>query len=160
MSMPGSRRSRPKRSVSMLTALALAGLVAGGAGDKLVSFHIDGDRIDGPLTGHAGDPARGRALVLDVHVSTCLLCHAGPFPEQPFQGTVGPSLAGVGDRLSEGQIRLRLADAAAVNPQTVMPNFYTVTGLTRVGRAFVGRPVLDAGQIEDVVAFLSTLRTP
>ena len=98
--------------------------------------------------------------MLDLHGSTCLLCHAGPFPEQRFQGTIGPSLAGVGDRLSEGQIRLRLVDASVANPETVMPRFYAVTGLTRVAPAYAGRPVLEAEQIEDVVAFLTTLRAP
>ena len=73
---------------------------------------------------------------------------------------MGPSLAGVGLRLSEGQLRLRLVDAAAVNPETIMPSFYRVTGLTRVARAYEDRPVLEADQIEDVVAFLATLRTP
>ena len=158
--MPGSGRSRPRRLARRTLALALATTLIAAAGEPLVPFCIDSDRIDAPLTGHEGDPARGRAIVLDLHGSTCLLCHSGPFPEQRFQGSIGPSLAGVGARLSEGQIRLRLVDAAAANPETVMPSFYTVTGLTRVGHAFEGRPVLDAGQIEDVVAFLTSLRTP
>lgn len=132
----------------------------GGAGEALVPYRVDADRIDAPLTGHVGDPVRGRAIVLDLHGSTCLLCHAGPFPEQRFQGTIGPSLDGVGDRLSAGQIRLRLIDASVVNPDTVMPRFYATAGLTRVARAYAGRPVLEAEQIEDVVAFLTTLRAP
>ncbi len=141
-------------------ATALAALLACGAGEALVPFRVEGDHIQASLTGHPGDPARGRALVLNLHVSTCLLCHGGPFPEQHFQGTIGPSLAGAGSRLTEGQLRLRLVDAASANPDTVMPSFYTTTGLTRVGRAYEGRPVLDAAQIEDVVAFLTTLRAP
>ena len=136
-----------------------AALLLGGAGE-LVPYRVEGDRINASLTGQPGDPGRGRAIVLDLHGSTCLLCHAGPFPEQRFQGTIGPSLAGVGDRLSEGQIRLRLVDASVANPETVMPRFYAVTGLTRVAPAYAGRPVLEADQIEDVVAFLTTLRAP
>lgn len=132
----------------------------GGAGEALVPYRVDGDRIDAPLTGHPGDPARGRAIVLDLHGSTCLLCHGGPFPEQRFQGTIGPSLTGVGDRLSAAQIRLRLVDAAVVNSETVMPRFYATAGLTRVAQAYAGRPVLEAEQIEDVVAFLTTLKAP
>ena len=155
--MPGSARSRQRRSVSALAAVAV---LVGGAGEALVPYRVDGDRIDAKLTEHAGDPVRGRAIVLDLHGSTCLLCHGGPFPEQRFQGTIGPSLAGVGDRLSEGQLRLRLVDAAAVNPETVMPRFYATDGLTRVAKAYAGRPVLEAEQIEDVVAFLTTLRGP
>ncbi len=160
MPTPGSNPSPRKRLAKRIAAALLAGLLACGAGEALVPYRVIGDRIDASLTGRPGDPTRGRAIVLDLHGSTCLLCHGGPFPEQPFQGSVGPSLAGVGLRLSEGQLRLRLVDAAAVNPETIMPSFYRVTGLTRVARAYEGRPVLEADQIEDVVAFLSTLRTP
>ena len=152
--MPGSRPSHPKRSASLL-ALAL---VLGAAG--LVPYRVDGDRIDAPLTGHLGDPARGRALIIDQRTSTCLLCHAGPFPEQRFQGSIGPSLDGVGDRLTPAQIRLQLVDPTIVNPETPMPRFYATTGLTRVAPAYAGRPVLEADQIEDLVAFLSTLKAP
>ncbi|MDT7950861.1 MAG: sulfur oxidation c-type cytochrome SoxX [Acetobacteraceae bacterium] len=157
MPMPGSARSRPKLSAS---ALLFVAVVAGGAGEALLPYRVDGDRIDAPLTGRPGDPARGRALLLDLHGSTCLLCHSAPLPELHFSSTIWPSLAGVGDRLSEGQIRLRLVDASVVNPETVMPRFYAVTGLTRVAPAYAGRPVLDAAQIEDLVAFLTTLRAP
>lgn len=133
-------------------------LLLGGAG--LLPYRVDGDRIDAPLAGHPGVPANGRALMLDQRTSTCLLCHAGPFPEQRFQSTIGPSLAGVGDRLTPAQIRLRLVDATRVNPETSMPRFYADTGFTRVAPAYAGRPVLDADQIEDLVAFLSTLKAP
>lgn len=142
--MPGSRRSHQRLSASFAVAL-----LVGGA-----------DSIEMPLDGQIGDSTRGRAIVVARQVSTCLLCHAGPFPEAEFQGDIGPSLAGVGNRLSRGQLRLRIVNAAAVNPETVMPSFYTTTGLTRVGRQWQGRPVLDARQIEDVVAFLATLRDP
>jgi len=143
----------------MVGAAAMA-LLAGGASEPLLPYRVDGDSIMAPLTGHAGDPAHGRAIVLDREVSTCLLCHGGPFPEEHFQGTVGPSLSGVGARLSEGQLRLRVVNAAVVNPETVMPSFYTVAGLTRVGRQWQGKPILSADQIEDVVAFLVTLGAP
>ena len=133
-------------------------LFLGGAG--LLPYHVDADRIDASLTGRPGDPVSGRTLMLDQRTSTCLLCHAGPFPEQRLQGTVGPSLTGVGDRLTAGQIRLRLVDATRVNPETSMPRFYVDIGLTRVAPAYAGRPVLDAEQIEDLVAFLSTLKAP
>lgn len=116
------------------------------------------DSIPDSLTGARGDPVRGRALVADRQAGLCLLCHSGPFPEQPFQGDLGPDLRGVGTRLSEGQIRLRIVDASRANPATIMPPYFRTEGLSRVARAFRGRPVLSAGQIEDVVAFLLTLK--
>ena len=121
-------------------------------------YRVVGDAIPDSLTGTPGDPARGRAIVADRRVGLCLLCHAGPFPEERFQGDLAPDLAGVGDRLSEGQLRLRLVDSRRLDPTTIMPSYYRVDGLARVGAAWRGRPVLSAEQIEDVVAFLVTLR--
>jgi sulfur-oxidizing protein SoxX len=110
-----------------------------------------------PLAG-PGDPARGAAIVQDRALSACLLCHAGPFPAPHLQGTIGPRLNGVGSRLTEGEIRLRIADPARVVPNTVMPGYYLTEGLNRVGRQWQGKTILTAQQIEDVVAFLVTLR--
>jgi L-cysteine S-thiosulfotransferase len=119
---------------------------------------VEGDAIPAPLTGAPGDAARGRAIVANRQHGLCLLCHAGPFPDEPFQGTLAPDLAGAGSRWSEGQLRLRLVDGWRLNPDTVMPSYYRVDGLARVGPAWGGRPVLTAEEIEDVVAFLATLR--
>jgi L-cysteine S-thiosulfotransferase len=116
-----------------------------------------GDAIPESLTGAPGDAVRGRALVVD-RSSTCILCHNGPFPEQSFQGDVAPSLAGTGRRWSEGEIRLRLVDASRLNAATIMPSYYRIDGLNRVGRSWQGKPILTAEQIEDVVAYLVTLR--
>jgi len=119
---------------------------------------VVGDAIPASLTGAPGDPARGRAIVVDRQVGLCLLCHSGPFPEQRFQGDLGPDLGGVGARLSAGQIRLRIVDPARANPATLMPAYFKTEGLERVAPAFRGKTVLSAQQIEDVVAFLVTLR--
>ena len=116
------------------------------------------DTLPSSLTGAAGDADSGRKIVLDRHVGLCLLCHSGPFPEERFQGDLAPSLAGVGSRLSAGQIRLRIVDAGRVNPQTIMPPYYRKEGLTRVAPSHLGKTVLTAEQIEDVVAFLVTLK--
>jgi sulfur-oxidizing protein SoxX len=116
------------------------------------------DGIPQSLTGARGDPARGRAIVTNRHVGLCLLCHSGPFPEERFQGDLATNLTGVGSRLSEGQIRQRIVDPARLNPATIMPAYHRTEGLVRVAPAFRGRPVLSAEQIEDVVAFLTTLR--
>ena len=119
---------------------------------------VVGDAIPASLTGASGDPARGRAIVVDRQVGLCLLCHSGPLPEQRFQGDLGPDLGGVGARLSAGQIRLRIVDPARANPATLMPAYFKTEGLERVAPAFRGKTVLSAQQIEDVVAFLVTLR--
>jgi sulfur-oxidizing protein SoxX len=118
-----------------------------------------GGAMDMPLTGEPGDPVRGRQIVENRQLSACLLCHSGPFPAPHLQGNVAPSLDGVGLRLTAGEIRLRLVDPAKLNPDTMMPSYTGVDGLTRVGRPWVGKPVLTAQQIEDVVAFLATLRS-
>ncbi|XYD12583.1 sulfur oxidation c-type cytochrome SoxX (plasmid) [Methylobacterium sp. NMS12] len=128
------------------------------AGEGLVPTAIVGDAIPESLTGAPGDAARGRAIVVDRTRGLCLLCHTGPFPEERFQGNLAPDLADVGGRLSSGQLRLRLVDGRALNPETIMPPYYSLTGLTRVGRAWQGRPILSAAEIEDIVAFLATLR--
>jgi sulfur-oxidizing protein SoxX len=119
---------------------------------------VVGDAIPAPLTGAAGDPARGRAIVVDRQVGLCLLCHSGPFPEQRFMGDLAPDLSGVGARLSAAQIRLRIVDPGKLNPATIMPSYYKTEGLQRVAPAFRGKTILTAQQIEDVVAFLATLK--
>jgi len=96
--------------------------------------------------------------VASRQVGLCLLCHSGPFPEERFQGEIAPSLNGTGSRLSEGEIRLRLVDPARANPKTIMPAYYKTEGLRRVAPAYRGKPVLSAEQIEDVVAYLVTLK--
>ncbi|WP_295646564.1 sulfur oxidation c-type cytochrome SoxX [uncultured Methylibium sp.] len=119
---------------------------------------VVGDAIPSPLTAAPGDAARGRAIVADRRVGLCLLCHSGPFPEEPFQGDLAPSLAGAGSRLDAGRLRLRLVDSRRLNPASLMPSYHRADGLQRVGSAWQGRPILDAQQIEDVVAFLMSLK--
>lgn len=121
--------------------------------------HAGTDRIDAPLTDMPGDPARGRAVVASRTTGLCLLCHAAPIVEERFPGDIGPDLAGIGARLTPAELRLRVADAAAVNPDTVMPSYRRTEG-TRVGRAWSGRPILTDQQIEDVVAWLAEQRAP
>jgi L-cysteine S-thiosulfotransferase len=115
------------------------------------------DAIPASLTGAKGDAARGRAIVANRQVGLCLLCHSGPFPEERFQGNLAPDLKSAA-RLTEGQIRLRIVDSARVTPQSIMPAYYRAEGLARVAPAFRGKTVLTAQQIEDVVAFLVTLK--
>jgi sulfur-oxidizing protein SoxX len=142
----------------MAAALLAFAASAGHGQDALRSYRVVDDAIPDSLTGAKGDAARGRAIVVNRQVGLCLLCHSGPFPEERFQGTLAPDLTGTGARLTEGQLRLRVVDASTVNPATIMPPYYRVHDLTRVAAAFRQRPVLTAEQIEDVVAFLTTLR--
>jgi sulfur-oxidizing protein SoxX len=139
--------------------LAVAAFALPGTADAqaLRSYAVVGDAIPDSLTGKPGDAARGRALARD-RSSTCILCHSGPFPEEKFQGDLAPGLAGAGSRWSEGQLRLRLVDASSLNAATIMPSYYRVDGLDRVGPAWRGKPILSAEQIEDLVAYLATLR--
>jgi sulfur-oxidizing protein SoxX len=123
----------------------------------LRAYTITAEGIPDTLTGAPGDAARGRALVLE-RSSTCILCHSGPFAEARFQGDLAPSLAGAGSRWSASQLRLRLVDASRFNAQTIMPSYYRIDGLARVGPNWRGKPILSADQIEDIVAFLATLR--
>jgi L-cysteine S-thiosulfotransferase len=134
--------------------LALPGLAAA---TELRLYAVAGDAIPQSLTGTAGDVARGRELVVE-RSSTCILCHNGPFPEQKFQGDLAPDLSGSGNRWSEGQLRLRLVDASRLNAETIMPSYYRLDGLQRVGTPWRDKPILSAEQIEDVVAYLASLR--
>jgi sulfur-oxidizing protein SoxX len=161
---PGSKPSRWKllaRSAPSVAgtwlALAAFALPCAASAQALQPYAITGDAIAESLTGKPGDAARGRALIVN-RTSTCILCHSGPFPETKFQGDLAPSLAGAGSRWSESQLRLRLVDASRLNPATIMPSYYRVDGLVRVGAAWRGKPILSAEQIEDIVAYLSTLR--
>jgi L-cysteine S-thiosulfotransferase len=142
-----------------VAAMALAITAAGAqTQETLRPYAIVGDAIPESLTGSRGDPARGRKIVANRHVGLCLLCHTGPLPEERLQGTLAPDLGGAGARWSEGQLRLRVVDASRVNPDTIMPPYYRIDGLRRVAPSFRDKPILSAEQIEDVVAFLATLR--
>ena len=153
--MPLARSAIQIAAIGLSAALLAQPRPAGA--QTLRPYAIVGDAIPDSLTTAQGDAARGRALVID-RSSTCILCHSGPFAEVKFQGDLAPGLAGSGSRWSEGQLRLRLVDASRLNAATIMPSYYRVNGLNRVGPAWRGKPILSAEQIEDIVAYLVTLR--
>jgi sulfur-oxidizing protein SoxX len=128
------------------------------ADEVMRPYTVIDDAIPVSLTGAPGDPVRGKAIVVSRQTGLCLLCHSAPLPEEKFQGTIGPDLKGVGSRNTEGQLRLRIVDPRIFNPDTIMPAYYRRDGLERVAPAFRGKTVLTAEQIENVVAFLMTLR--
>ena len=152
-----AHRSRIARIVaSGLVATAHIAAAADPAPDALVPYRVVADGIPEPLA--SGDAERGKALLAARDPANCVLCHAVPDASIPFAGNVGPPLAGVGARLSTAQLRLRVVDNIRVNSQTIMPSYYKVAGLERVANPFRGKPILTAPQVEDVVAYLGTLR--
>ncbi len=139
--------------ITLGAAVASGPAVAQGVTD----YRIDADAIAAPLVaGLAGDAARGRAIAGNREQGGCVLCHA--IAGEPVSGNIGPPLAGVGARLTAGQLRLRIVDSTRINAQTPMPAYHRVEGLTQVAPAYRGKPVLGAQEVEDVVAWLATLR--
>ena len=128
-------------------------------GNMMIAYEVvDGFSIPEPLTDQPGDPANGRSVAIHRQKGNCLACHVMPIPEQSFHGEIGPDLNGVGSRYDEGELRLRIVDAKVINPDTIMPAFYRVTGFHLVLADFEGQPMLTAQEVEDVVAYLQTLK--
>ena len=146
-------------SIGLVVTAATSGLAQAQQQGAVRPYVVSGDAITPSLTGSVGDAARGRAIVVNRQLGLCLLCHTGPFPEERNQGSMAPSLGGAGARWSEGQLRLRVVDAQRLNPQTLMPSYHRSDALAQVGTPWKGKPLLTAAQVEDVVAFLLTLRT-
>lgn len=139
--------------------MMLAGASAGRAeAPGTMAFEIVGDAIPRSLTGAPGDAGRGRDVAFGRERGNCIACHVLPGPDARSHGNVGPSLQDVAARLGEAQMRLRLVDSRRLNPASVMPSYYRVDGLARVAKAYAGKPVLTAQEVEDVVAYLMTLR--
>jgi sulfur-oxidizing protein SoxX len=123
----------------------------------LVTFTVVDDAIPQPLTATPGDAVRGRALALDRSKGNCVTCHELPVSAD-FQGNLGPPLTGLAERYAIGELRLRVVDSKRVNPESNMPSYYRVEGFTGVRRDWTGRPMLTAQEVEDVLAYLMTLR--
>ena len=125
---------------------------------NLVKFVINKGAIAKSLTGKPGNAASGRKLAINRKKGNCLACHVMPIPEQPFHGEIGPELKGVAGRLTEGQVRLRIVDPKTLNGSTIMPAFYKNTGLLGVLKKFKGKSILSAAEVEDIVAYVMTLK--
>jgi len=145
----------PERLAAAILLTLLQILVAGaaGSGPTLPSLAT-------PLTAVPGDPVRGRQVVRDINKATCLICHAMPIPEEPDPGNIGPDLAGVGSRFTAAELRQRVVDASVANPGTVMPPYYRRDGLYRVLDRYKDETVYTAQDVEDVVAYLLSLKGP
>ncbi len=144
---------RRRTALALVAACQLAACAAGGG---TAGHRIDGDGISAPLDGLTGDADRGRARLMARDPANCVLCHA--VPGAPLAGDLGPSLAGVGRRFTTAELRLRVVDLRRVVPQTIMPSYYRTEGLNDVAPEYRGRAILDAQAIEDIVAYLGTLR--
>ena len=138
-----------------MVALAAASAAVQTRSQGQVAYKVDGDEIREPLAPR-GDAARGRSVVVKPDAGACLLCHA--VPGERVSGNLAPTLAGVGARLSLGQLRLRVVDSMRLNPDTPMPSYYRMEGLNQVAAAYRGKTILSAQQVEDVVAYLATLQ--
>jgi sulfur-oxidizing protein SoxX len=129
------------------------------AGDTDPSYAVvDGYTIPEPLTETPGDPVMGRKWVINRKLGNCLSCHQMPIPEEQFHGETGPALYGVGDLYDAGELRLRIVDPKVLNPYSMMPAFYKTEGLNRVMKGFEGKTILTAQQVEDIIAYLMTLK--
>jgi len=151
------RRCAIRTAVTLAAAVLLPGAAAS-SGGGLVPFAVVGDAIPTPLDARDGVAERGLGLMSDRRGGNCLICHKVSQSNEPFQGEIGPPLDGIGKRLSPAQIRLRIADPIRLNPATPMPSYYRVDRLVNVAPEYRGLPVLDAQQIEDIVAYLSSLK--
>jgi sulfur-oxidizing protein SoxX len=144
--------------------LATALLLASGAAlademkDVSKTYTIVDNTIPKSLTGTPGDPVNGRKVVISRKKGNCLACHEMPIPEQQFHGRISPDLADVADRYTQAELRMRVVDPKVLNPDTIMPAFYKNAGLHRVMKKFQGKTILSAQEVEDVVAYLMTLK--
>jgi len=123
-----------------------------------VQFDAVSGSIDKPLTDQPGDATRGRALVLSRQTGLCILCHNGPFPEEYFQGNLAPELGQSASRLTAWQLRAHLVAPQRFNPDTIMPSYLNSDGLIKVAGQYRGKSILAEQDIEDIVAFLLTLK--
>ncbi len=136
----------------------LASLIAGDVLAALVEFRVVGDGIPQALTSVPGSVERGRALVIAHDNANCIVCHSLADPGVRVSGSIGPALDGVGRRLSAAQLRLRVVDSLRVTADSAMPSYYRITGLNRVAEMYRDQPILDAQQVEDIVAWLAQLQ--
>ncbi|MFM8554906.1 MAG: sulfur oxidation c-type cytochrome SoxX [Betaproteobacteria bacterium] len=111
-----------------------------------------------PSVGAPGDPVRGRALVADRQQGLCLLCHSAPVGDPRQQGNLAPPLDGIGSRLSEDQLRLRIHDSRRINRESLMPAYGVADPAPAVAAPWRGKPIFNPQQVEDVVAWLATLK--
>lgn len=157
------------QKILVLTVVA-ASLGAAAMAETLpndVSWAEDGS-ISESLTGTPGNPDEGMVIMTTNALGNCVACHAiAAMPDVPFQGNIGPQLDGAADRWTEAQLRGIVVDAKHTFPDSFMPGMYKVGPFIRPGIAYTAKPpekpediqpILSAQQVEDVVAYLMTLK--
>ena len=152
----------------LLAATVISACVAGVAGAEVVApadVNYEDGAVATSLSGMQGNPDEGRIL-MNKGAGNCIACHqVTALSDLPFHGEIGPPLDGAADRWTEAELRGIVANAKVMFEGTMMPSFYKTTGFIRPGDAYTGNaaegelePLLSAQQIEDVVAFLMTLK--
>lgn len=152
------------RTITAIAGLCLANAAAAQEVAPVDVSYDDMGAIAVSLSGAPGDAVAGQEVMTTRALGNCVACHQVSALDAAFQGNVGPSLDGTGSRWDESQLRGIVSNAKMTFPDTVMPSFYKVSGYIRPGDAFTGKagteplpPLLTAQQIEDVVAYLTTL---
>lgn len=155
------------KTLAITTSVALiAGTTLAGANEiKPTEVMYEDGAIAASLSGAPGDAASG-AEIMNKGAGNCVACHqVTALDHLPFHGEIGPSLDGAADRWSEAELRGLVANAKNWFPDTMMPAFYKTEGFIRLGNAYTGKahegdvaPLLSAQEVEDVVAFLMTLK--
>lgn len=149
-----------RKLAALGAALAvMGGITAVGASEIAASVEIVEGAVAAPLTSTPGDAASGKQTFINRTLGNCLACHeVTELSDHPFHGQVGPSLDGVADRYSEEELRAIIVDSKSVFEDTIMPAFYRTDGFNRVGKKFAGKTILQAQEVEDVLAYLKTLK--
>ena len=137
--------------------IALFGTIAATA-QAAENYKVVDGTIPASLTGKAGNTENGKKVVIHRQKGNCLACHVMPIPEQPFHGHVGPDLSDIGSRAKPAELRARIVDPKVINPHTIMPSFYRSTGLHGVAKNFKGKTMITAQEVEDIIAYLMTLK--
>lgn len=143
---------------TVVVCLAMLPAARSAADTQILPYTVINDGIPVALTEQPGDATRGRDIAANRQVGMCPLCHQLPANSDRFQGDIATSLTGAGTRWTVSQLRLRIVDARRLSADSVMPAYYKLNGLTRVGTNWRDRPILNAQQVEDVVAWLASLK--
>jgi sulfur-oxidizing protein SoxX len=141
--------------LSTLAGAVLCGALVTSA--NAAEYTVVDNTIPASLTGKAGDPVAGKKLAVQRKKGNCLACHVMPIPEEQFHGEVGPDLSNVGSDYTEAELRMRLVDPKVLNPDTIMPAFLK-PGTHDVLKKFKGKTIIKAQDIEDIIAYLMTLK--